>query len=206
MQVTVFGAAGKVGSLVVAEALRRGYTVVAFVHNHNSFTPSDRLIIRKGDVYNPVDVAEAIRGSDVVVSCLSSWHARDGNVLSRFVGDVVPAMREQNIGRIVTLTGVGLQKDRPTWYRFALRLLPLVPVAGKVFLDADRHVQLLQASELDWTTICSPVMSNGGSVEYRLKLGQGLPLPTIPRHAVAAALVDQLAATDFVRQTPSIHP
>ncbi|HSX43502.1 MAG TPA: NAD(P)H-binding protein [Candidatus Saccharimonadales bacterium] len=205
MQITVFGASGKVGRLIVAQGLRRGYTIVAFVHAQSPFEPSAQLIIRKGDVYNARDVAEAIRGSQAVVSCLGSWHTRGKDVLSRFVVSIVPAMREQNIARIVTLTGVGVQQ-KPSWlYRAAMRSLPLVPVAGKVFADADRHVQLLVRSGLQWTTICSPVMNAGNKAGYVLRHHQGLPLPRVTRTAVAAAMLDQLTATDHIAEAVSVH-
>jgi putative NADH-flavin reductase len=205
MQITVFGASGKVGRLVAAEALQRGLTVVAFVHSHPLPIEDARLITRTGDIYRAADVAEALRGSDAVVSCLGSWGTKRKDVLSSFVANVAPAMRAQNIPRIVTLTGVGVERDRPGWYRLAMRLMPLLPVAGKVFADADRHVQLLKTSGLRWATVCSPVMSNRGNAGYVLKARQRLTLLTISRQAVANAVVDQITTDDFTGQTPAIY-
>ena len=73
MQITIFGANGKVGSLVVEMALQKGLHVVAFSHGKSLFTPSDNLRIVQGDVYNAADVSSALSGSDVVVSTLGSW-------------------------------------------------------------------------------------------------------------------------------------
>lgn len=204
MQITVFGASGKVGSLVVEEALRRGYTVVAFVHSHDLFSPSGKLIMQKGDVYKPDDVARALRGSDAVVSCLSSWGASKRTVLGRAMQNILPAMVEQRITRLVSLTGIGIREKRGVLYRLALSLLSPLPV-GQVFRDAERHVALLRASNRDWTVVCSPVMNNLGSSDYRLSLHMGSPLTTVSRGGVAAALLDQIDATDYLRQTPTIH-
>lgn len=204
MQITVFGASGKVGSLVVEEALRRGHTVVAFVHSHSLFSPSGKLIIRKGDVHVAADVAAAVQGSDAVISCLGSWGTPGRDVLSQFVGGVLPALGQQGIRRLVTLTGIGVQMHPGTLYRTALRLMRWLP-AGKVFADADRHVQLLMGSDVEWTAVCSPVMNNWGSAGYRLSRRTGNPLATIKRQAVAAALLDQIESTDYVRQTTVIH-
>jgi putative NADH-flavin reductase len=204
MQITVFGAAGKVGSRVVAEALEHGHTVVASVHSHDPFGLSDRLIIRKGDIYNAADVAEAIKGSDAVISCLSSWGTKGRDVLSSFVRNVTPAMERQQITRLVTLTGIGVQKRPGKAHRTLLAAMGWLPV-GKVFADAERHVHLLDSSSLDWTAVCSPVMNNLGGAGYSLSLRTGNPLATINRKSVAAALLDQIESDEYVRQTPVIH-
>jgi len=193
-----------VGSLVVEEALRRGHTVVAFVHSHNLFSPSGKLIVRRGDVYNAADVAGAVQGSDAVVSALSSWGTKGRDVLSSFVGAVVPAMVSQNMTRLVTLTGIGVEQNPGPVHRSLLKLMAIVPF-GKVFADAENHVRLLGQSSLDWTTVCSPVMNNFGGPTYKLNLHLGNPLATISRQAVAAALLDQIESTEYLRQTPVIH-
>jgi putative NADH-flavin reductase len=204
MQVTIFGASGKVGSLVVAEALQRGYRVVVFVHSHNPYEPNDNLIVRKGDVYSADDVAAAIRGSDAVISCLGSWGTKGRDVLSRFTQNVIPAMEAQRMTRLVTLTGIGVRVHPSKFLLGGLRLLRWLP-AGKVFADAETHMQLLVESDLAWTTICSPVMNNWGSAAYRLSSNIGWPLATIHRKAVAVALLDQIASTTYVGQALVIH-
>jgi len=205
MQITIFGASGHVGKLVVAEALARGYTVVAFVHSQSPFTPSAQLRIQQGDIYTSADIARAIQGSDAVVSCLGSWHTRGKDVLSSFTTNLLSLGAVVEHTRVITLTGVGVQQNPSKAYRAALRLLPYAPIVGKVFADADKHVQLLVQSKLAWTTICSPVMSNGSNETYVLRKRQGLPLPRIARKAVARALLDQVAATDHLREAVSIH-
>lgn len=189
---------------MVEEALRRGHTVVAFVHRHTLFSPSGKLIICRGDIYNAADVAHALRGSNAVVSCLGSWRTPKRNVLSSAMHRLIPAMREQNISRIVTLTGIGVQAHPTRLYQLALRVLGPLP-AGKVFQDAQEHLNMLQQSGLDWTTICSPIMNNVGGPEYTLSLKTGSPLATIPRSAVAAALLDQIDAAEYLHQAPIIH-
>ncbi|MEJ0072736.1 MAG: NAD(P)H-binding protein [Candidatus Saccharibacteria bacterium] len=207
MQITVFGASGKVGSLVVEEALRRGYTVTAFVHSHSLFAPSGKLGIVKGDIYNAEDVAKALKGSDAVISTLGSWGTPGRDVLTAAMRAIIPAMTERSIRRVVTLTGSGAQApDKPagSGHRLFMRLLAPLP-AGKVFRDGEAHMRLLAASDLDWTTLRSPVMNNFGKGSYRLDLKSGGPLATINRKAVAAALLDQLDSREFLDRAPIIH-
>ncbi len=207
MQITVFGASGKVGSLVVESALRRGYTVVAFVHRTNLFSPSGELIVVRGDVYNKNDVASALRGSDAVISCLGSWGTPKKDVLTVAMRAIIPAMEASGMPRIITLTGSGAKapgEHETSSHRLVMVLVKPFP-AHKVFLDGERHMELLAASGLSWTTVRSPVMTSFGREGYRLDLKTQSPLATAHRTAVANALLDQLDSTEFLCHAPFIH-
>lgn len=204
MQIAVFGASGKVGRLVVQQALQRGFRVVAFVHSHNPFAANPNLTISTGDIYKADDVARAINGSEAVVSCLGSWGTPRRDVLSSAMERIIPAMQAQGVERIVTLTGIGVQAQPSTALVFGLRLLQWLP-AGKVFADAEKHVQMLAASDLVWTTICSPVINKSPKTAYYLKQKGMNPLRFISRAAVATALLDQLSSKEFLRQTVVIY-
>jgi putative NADH-flavin reductase len=69
MRISVFGAAGKVGSRIVGEALSRGHDVTAVVRNPARFRElSAAANARVGDAANPQDVVQLSLGQDVVVN------------------------------------------------------------------------------------------------------------------------------------------
>ena len=69
MRITVFGAAGNVGSRVVTEALARGHEVTAVVRDPARFGElHPRATHRTGDAGNPEHVAELSAGQDLVVN------------------------------------------------------------------------------------------------------------------------------------------
>lgn len=191
---------------MVEEALRRGHTVIAFVHHHDLFSPSGKLIVMKGDIYDAKQVRDALKGSNAVVSCLGSWGTPTKGVLSAAMRQVTPAMRELNLQRIVTLTGSGALAPGQNVSLFHKLMLKL-PIfgAGKVFADGEEHMRLLAESDLEWTTLRSPVMNNIGRTTYLLNMKAGSPLATIKRQAVASAMLDQLETDGFSRQAPIIH-
>lgn len=212
MQITVFGASGKVGRLVVEEALSRGYKVVAVVHKHNTFEPTTNLRVVQGDVYNGADVAKAIKGSRVIVSCLGSWGRKtkqgNRNVLTAAMLQILPAMKAQKIERIITLTGSGalapsVKQGRA--HRWFMRLMAPFP-AGKVFRDGEQHMRLLQASGLAWTTIRSPIMNRRKKPEYALGERGANHFRTISRQAVAHAMLDQVQNLQWLHKAPIIKP
>lgn len=204
MTITVFGASGKVGRLVVAEALRRGISVRAFVHRANPFEPAANLTIIQGDIYSSKDVERALDGADAVVSCLGSWGTPKRNVLTTAMSAIIPAMHAHKIIRIVTLTGSGAiapDKKPGLLHRLFMKSIAWTP-AGKVFADGEQHMRLLLASDLEWTTIRSPVMKNGKRAAYRLVRDGSSAVPRINRAAVVAAMLDQLQGDDWLRQAP----
>lgn len=206
MRVTVFGASGKTGRQVVAVALERGHEVVAFVHSHNPFEVHRNLKVVKGDIRDRTAVAAAITESKAVISALGSWGTKEKNIVSTGMQAIIPAMEQMKVKRLVTLTGGGARwsEDQPGFVdRVSHSLMGVA--AGKILRDSEEHLRLLDASKLEWTTVRSPVMKARGAPTYYLDFQAPSVVATIPRPAVAQALVDQLESFDVLRKAPYIH-
>lgn len=206
MQITVFGATGKVGRLVVSEALSRGHDVVAFVHSSSNFTKNKHLRIVNGDVYNPEAVAEAIQGSSAVISALGSWGTPNKDILKKGIENIIPTMENYKVSRIVSLTGHGANApgDKFDPLHIVSRWM-LVLLAPRILHDGEDHIKQLMASKLDWTVIRSSLMVERGNPDKStLTLKRPLPLAMIHRKAVATSLVDLAGNIDFNKQAPFI--
>lgn len=205
MQITVFGASGKVGRLVVERALSDGHDVTAFVHSHAPFEKHERLRIVKGDVGDRTAVAFALQGSDAIISALGSWGTPTKDIISRGTAVILPAMEEKGIRRIITLTGASafFSQDRPGTVARLMRWA-LGKVAPKILEDGEKHLRLLESSDRDWTCVRSPVMTPGQSA-YHLSDRLPGPFASIARTAVADALVEQLNTQTYLRQAPVIR-
>jgi putative NADH-flavin reductase len=205
MQITVLGANGKVGRLVVARLLEHGHDVVAFVHSSSSLPVHINLRLERGDVHEGRDIANVINGSQAVISCLGSWHTPDKNILSSAMQRLIPAMQQQNISRIISVTGSGAfaPGDTPTPFDKVQHAVFNL-MAPKVLRDGEEHIRLLHESKLDWTVIRSPIMNEYGTSQYRLQAALPSPVQTIHRHAVADAMVAMLEDSSHERQAPCI--
>jgi putative NADH-flavin reductase len=205
MHVTVFGANGRVGQLVVGELLSRKHKVTAFVHNHSAFQTQPLLEIVKGDVGEPSTVHAAIQDADAVISVLSSWGTPSKDILATGMRTIIPAMQAAQAGRIISLTGAEAEASadgRSLIHRVAKISLGLV--GGKVLKDGEEHIRLLEQSDLDWTVVRSPIMNERGPARYRLSDERPSPWQTINRHAVALSLVDLLTDEQYMKQAPYI--
>lgn len=199
--VVIFGAAGRVGSLLVEYALTDGYDVTAFVHRHHNLPDHPHLRIVTGDVYASVDVEKAIADADVVMSALSSWGTTKKDVLSSAMQNIIPAMQHHKVTRIISLTGADARApgDKLSIVHRMTHLMIHI-VAGKVLADGERHIQLLAASDLDWTVIRSPVMQSSKSQKYRLTQKRPGPWAMVSRRSVARTMVDQISDEGSSRQ------
>lgn len=203
--ITVFGANGRVGRLVVAGLLDRGHTVTAFVHSAGDMKDTDQLRVIQGDIYDAESVGGALAGADAVISALGSWGTPGKDILSKGMANIIPAMQSHGVKRIISLTGAEARTrgdQRSLVHRVAH--LAASMFAGKILRDGESHIEQLETSSLDWTVVRSPVMNEKGSTHYLLKMKRPYPWQTIHRQAVADAMVQQLNDSHFSNRSPFI--
>lgn len=204
MKIIILGAGGKVGRLVVDEALQRDYQVIAFTHNPAKFGERKGLTCKQGDVHDVRAVAKAVQGCGAAISALGSWGTPDKDILSAGMQSLIPAMKEQGIKRIISLTGSDARAtgdELSLLHRLSRNLLMMV--SRKVLTDGENHIKLLEDSGLDWTVIRSPRMAKRGKA-YALSNKRPLPWTSVGRPAVANCLVDQLDDRQHLHQAPFI--
>ncbi|MDQ3123417.1 MAG: SDR family oxidoreductase [bacterium] len=205
MNITVFGANGKVGSLLIHRLLSQGHYIKAFVHGRIPFTVDPRLQIIQGDIYNADEVAEATGGSEAVISTLGSWGSARKDILFTGMKHIVPAMESKGINRIISLTGADawLRNETPDFiHRISHKALQIG--APKILMDSEKHLELLALSKLDWTVLRSPIMNENGDKSFKLSTTRPQPWATIHRNAVVEALMTLFAENSFVKQSPFI--
>lgn len=206
MNIVVFGATGRVGRLVVSQALERGHTVTATYRNKHPFNEQPGLRLVKADVNDPSSIATAVAGHDAVVSTLGSWGAPNKVVMQKGMEAIIPAMDAADITRLVTLTGTGAWLPGEK-HNFLARMeyRAFGRAAPKIQQDGEAHLRLLIESDLDWSSLRSPVMNNqGDAAAYKIIMRHPRPLSSINRLSVASAILDMVEAGTFVKQAPFI--
>lgn len=205
MNILIFGASGKIGSRLVKVLLDRGHTVTVFVHTSGSFIESDNLHIKRGDIHDQQSVENAILNQDIIVSTLGSWGTKQKDILSTAMKHIIPAMKKAGIKRIVTLTGAGakLPDEKLSFINFLNRTA--ISLGAKAILkDSEDHLKLLSNSQLEWTSLRSPVMTNNDSARYKLSLESPAPWELIGRHSVVLALLHVIENNPMPRKAPFI--
>jgi len=157
MKITVFGASGAIGKILIANALEQGHAVKAYLRNPAKFDlnhPNLELI--KGELHDYDNIKYAVLGADCVVSTLGpplkrnyeGWAVLDGHK------NIIKAMESQNISRFITMAtpSVKFQKDLPS----LTTRMPTI-MAKLFFPKAYKEIvqigQIVANSSLDWTIV-----------------------------------------------------
>jgi putative NADH-flavin reductase len=165
MNIAIFGANGRTGTLLTQLALDAGHNVSALVRNPSGFLLRDRVRIVKGSVFDPTAVADTLRNTDAVFSALGAHSPfKKEDVLERAIPLIVAAMQQHGPARIIALGSAGalptsLDKQ-PAWRRWIVQTIVYnvflkYPVASQI----DQY-RVLSASGLDWTMVMPPMLTN----------------------------------------------
>ena len=122
MNITVFGATGTIGRLVVDQALAAGHDVTAVTRDATRLTQRhDRLSVVEADPTDPAACVPAVKDADAVVVALGA--GRRGEVREAGTRAVVEAMQEAGVRRLVcqSTMGVGSSEEHLTfWWRYVM--------------------------------------------------------------------------------------
>jgi len=210
VKVLVFGASGATGRHIVAQAHERGHEVVAFTRGEfatEDFPPHDRSVF--GDATSPSDVDAAIAyRPDVIISALGARSLKKTYLLETAVTIILAAMRQNGISRLIKLGAAGTfglpkmsRLSIPERLTFELLRRTLLRHSFDDHAAADR---LIQRSQLDWTIVQPPELSNGPPRGYCVALNGISRGGSIARADVATAILDIMEAGSFVRQSPFV--
>jgi putative NADH-flavin reductase len=207
MRVVVFGATGKTGHHLVAQALSAGHEVRAFVRNASKLpVRHERLQIVEGEVLDAMSVEQAVSNTDAVLSALGHTKTSTNDVQTVGMENIVGAMKKNGISRLVSLTGAGVrdEKDSPKLVDrvFGLLLKLLQPA---ILEDAERHAEVIKASGLDWVIVRAPRLTDGPMTgEYRAGYVGEDSGTKISRADAAGFMLRQLIDNEYLRQQPMI--
>ena len=207
MKIVVFGASRGVGLKVVEQALENGYLVTAFVRTPEKFSVSHpNLTVFKGDALHAEAVKDAIAGQDAVISTLGPSRPPVAHMMEQAAKNIVAGMNEHGVRRLVSTTGAGVRQpeDKPKFADYALGFL-LNLLAKDVVLDSAENVRVIQASDLDWTVVRFPRLTDGDYTR-NYKVGYvGKDSGTqISRADAADFVLNELVKKQWLRKLPIV--
>ncbi|NDJ78926.1 MAG: SDR family oxidoreductase [Chloroflexi bacterium] len=207
MKVAIFGATGRTGIPLVEQALVAGHEVVALVRTPAKMTiQHERLTVVPGDVMNAADVEQVIAGTDAVISALSPDRNAPDDLLPTAARNILAAMQQHNVPRIVYMTGAGVAapQDQPKLINHIIKFA-LKTMAGKVLEQSERAVDLVRESDREWIVVRAPMLQDGAHTG-NIRVGWvGVNTgPRLVRADAADFMLQQLADNTHVRQAPVI--
>jgi putative NADH-flavin reductase len=189
VRVTIFGATGRTGRLVVDQALRRGHEPSARVRNRSRATFDAGARIVEGDARDAVAVATVLEGADAAVSVMAIPEGTPPITdLSDAVRTIVGVMEEHGPRRLVVTVNTSVFHDRP-----------VKPPFDVVAEEHRRDLAIVRASSLDWTALAPTFLTDDEqSGTYVVELDAKAPGAGIPRGDLAVAVLDALGHDEWV--------
>ena len=95
--IALIGASGNIGSKITQELLSRGYNVTAIARNPEKVDASERVTPVAGDILQPQQLAETLKGHDAVI-CAASFIPNESEKL-------LEAIRLSGVNRYLMVGG-----------------------------------------------------------------------------------------------------
>lgn len=205
MKIAVISANGRTGRNFVMAALQAGHTVKAGVHRQNEILEHINLQIVKCDALSSREVNNLIKDCDTVVSLIGHGRRSPKNLQSQTIANVMNAMKDQNIARLISLTGTAVRVagDKITLIDRILNFSISVIDHNRI-KDGKKHAQLIMDSKLNWSILRVLKLTNSSHIG-KYKLTKNGPTKTFTsRKLVSKALLELIEKNEFINHLPMI--
>jgi nucleoside-diphosphate-sugar epimerase len=158
MNVTVFGATGAIGQLVVDQLLANGHAVTAYARNPGKVPAAwgDRVRVVIGEMSDAAAIDSAVAGADAVVSALGPSMDRKATGLPLVEGTrhIVEAMQRHGVRRYVgnATPSVLDPRESPTWQTRFATVMPKT-FMRRAYDEITGMSRAVMTAGLDWTIV-----------------------------------------------------
>ena len=193
----VFGAAGRTGRLVVAEALRRGLEVTAALRDPGRVAFGEGVRVAACDARERDDVARALEGADAAISVMAIPSGTGPTTeLSDATRTIVATMTAFGPKRLVATVNTTVFHDRP-----------VKPPYDVVADEHRRDLAVLRESALEWTALAAAMLTDDEPAgSYAAVFDAKAPGGGIPRGDLALAVLDALERDEWIGHVVGVSP
>lgn len=203
----LIGSTGPMGRAVLRIAGESGARVRAFARTPDALADTGAEVVR-GDVLDPESLVRALRGVTRVVCVLGSRPGKSGaHLLSDGTRNLVSAMQETAVSRLVIVTGMGAGSSRghgPLWYDALVR----PTILRGVYADKEQQEEIVRASALDWTIVRPAVLVAKPQIRpvvAKAELARREKMGSLTRDDVARFLIPEATSPKFLQQTVHLY-
>ena len=203
MKVVLLGVTGNAGSRILKELLTRGHQVVAVARDKSKVAAAPGVRVEQNDLSDADGLAEIIKGVDAVVSAYGP-PPDDTDQLISVTGRVVEAVSKAGVPRLIVVGGAASLEVAPGVTLYDSGHLP--DAWKPISLSHIKTLDLLKASEIDWTYFSPAAFFEPGTRTGKFRLGedelvadaQGQSRISMEDYAIA--LVDELEKPEHRRE------
>jgi uncharacterized protein len=169
MDVALYGSTGKAGSRILTELVSRGHRVTAIARNPARLQGITGISTKKDDLSDTSKVVDAIQGADAVISAYGPPQDNTEEIVD-VTQRLVEAVKQAGRPRLLVVGGAG-----------GLNVAPGVSLLDSGYLPdaykpiAKSHVRalnVLRASDIDWTYLAPAAYFEPGERTGKFRLGK----------------------------------
>jgi putative NADH-flavin reductase len=205
MRLALLGGTGRIGGLLLTQALESGHEVTALARNPGALSPAAGLTALGGDATDAEAVAAAVEGADAVLSALGPRGAKAPALLESAARNTVRAMSKTGARRLICVSAAGaFVQDDPNMNVVVKFVLPKIFAAQ--FADVRAMEQVIRASDVDWTLVRPTRLVNSG-ITGRYRTAPDYPPPggrKISRADVAHFIGAALEQNSWLESAPAV--
>jgi putative NADH-flavin reductase len=203
MNLLIIGATRGIGFQLLEQALQVEHVITALVRDPQKLPKQqDRLKVVQGDILDLEAVQRAMPEQDAVCVTIGigiTW--KPVTVFSQGTRNVLEAMRQQGVRRLICITGIGAGDSKGHGGFLYDRIFN--PILLKtIYEDKDRQEALIRASDTDWTIVRPGSLTSGPLTKnYQVITNlTGVTAGKISRADVAHFILEELAANRYLGQ------
>jgi putative NADH-flavin reductase len=197
MRLTLLGATGGIGQLLLPLALDQGHEVTVFARAPEKIKRTgSRLRVVGGDLYDPDQMATVIRGSDAVLSAFGPTTLRRTHLRRDFGRVLVQAMRSAGVNRFIHVSSAFVFGEGGMIYSVMTNTL-----FRNVTIDHRDGDNEMSQPDLDWTILRPPRLLDGPASGKLRIVSNHLPKGmTITRADVAGFMLQEAVQPNHIHQ------
>lgn len=187
-QILILGASGSLANVVIPELLKdNNMQLTLFARRPQSVAKfeTERVKIVQGDVLDFHALTQAMQGVDAVYAGLAGD-------LKAMAGNVVNAMNEAQVKRLVWISSMGIYGETGEDH-------------GAILEPYRQSAAVIEASELDYTVVRPGWFTNGSEVQYQLThKGEPFKGHSVSRKSIADFVARILRENSEIRESVGI--
>ncbi|WP_421016849.1 NAD(P)-dependent oxidoreductase [Furfurilactobacillus cerevisiae] len=153
MQITIFGATGSVGRLLIDEAVKQGHTVVAVSRHAHVGSANTAVQWVSVDYENVSSIVTALTGSDAAIVSLGDY-----DVVTP-TENIALALKRAAVHRIELLTGFGTSPESRRQLGIGMRAV--MTGMHPMLRTKERQDKIIRNAGLDFTIVQPPTLTDG---------------------------------------------
>ena len=108
-KILILGASSPTGKVLLSHLLstKKNLEITCYVRTPEKLSSFPNLVVKKGDVLEQQNISSSMKNIDLVIALLK------GENLVTLAENIIKSMKENNIKRIIWMTGMGIHHEVP---------------------------------------------------------------------------------------------